>query len=213
VERDLHDLGVHSVAIPRTSKPTAARRAFEHRRAFRAKVKWRTGSEGRINHIKRSYGWNRTELTGTNGARTWCGHRGLRPQSRQDRRPRSMKPTPRGAEQHQPPSPPTVTTITNGFSGRSSYAGSIPVARSKSSALIGQFLWRRMDLRSRRLYLLVPTAMPREAALGAQPGRMSPASPRAQQNRPAPEGPIGCYDRGLSTDPELPYLRCLPIPD
>jgi hypothetical protein len=34
----------------------------------------RTGAEGRINHIKRSYGWNRTELTGINGVRTWCGH-------------------------------------------------------------------------------------------------------------------------------------------
>jgi IS5 family transposase len=74
VERDLHDLGVRSVAIPRMSKPSAARREFEHRRAFRDKVKWRTGSEGRINHMKRSYGWNRTELTGIHGARTWCGH-------------------------------------------------------------------------------------------------------------------------------------------
>ena len=74
VENDLHELGVRSVAIPRVSKPSAARREFEHRRAFREKVKWRTGSEGRINHIKRSYGWNRTELTGINGARTWCGH-------------------------------------------------------------------------------------------------------------------------------------------
>ena len=74
VERDLHQLGVRSVAIPRKSKPTAARREFEHRRAFREKVKWRTGSEGRINHVKRSYGWNRTELTGIGGARTWCGH-------------------------------------------------------------------------------------------------------------------------------------------
>jgi IS5 family transposase len=74
VERDLHDLGVRSVAIPRMSKPSAARREFEHRRAFREKVKWRTGSEGRINHMKRSYSWNRTELTGINGARTWCGH-------------------------------------------------------------------------------------------------------------------------------------------
>src|SRR5208337_3362734 len=45
VERDLTDLGVRSVAIPRKSKPTAARREFEHRRAFREKVKWRTGSE------------------------------------------------------------------------------------------------------------------------------------------------------------------------
>jgi IS5 family transposase len=74
VEHDLHDLGVRSVAIPRMSKPSAVRREFEHRRAFRDKVKWRTGSEGRINHVKRSYGWNRTELTGINGARTWCGH-------------------------------------------------------------------------------------------------------------------------------------------
>ncbi len=74
VEHDLHQLGVRSVAIPRKSKPTAARRDFEHRRAFRDKVKWRTGSEGRINHIKRSYGWNRTELTTIRGARTWCGH-------------------------------------------------------------------------------------------------------------------------------------------
>ncbi|MEN4476504.1 ISNCY family transposase [Mycolicibacterium cosmeticum] len=74
VERDLHELGVRSVAIPRTSKPGAARREFEHRRAFRDKVKWRTGSEGRINHLKRSYGWNRTEFTGIQGARIWCGH-------------------------------------------------------------------------------------------------------------------------------------------
>jgi IS5 family transposase len=74
VERDLYGLGVRSVAIPRRSKPSAARREFEHRRAFRNKIKWRTGSEGRINHLKRSYGWNRTELTGIDGARTWCGH-------------------------------------------------------------------------------------------------------------------------------------------
>ena len=74
VERDLHELGVRNVAIPRVSKPGAARREFERRRSFRNKVKWRTGSEGRINHLKRSYGWNRTHLTGLNGARTWCGH-------------------------------------------------------------------------------------------------------------------------------------------
>jgi transposase, IS5 family len=74
VERDLYALGVRVVAIPRKSKPGAARREFEHRRAFREKIKWRTGCEGRINHIKRSYGWNRTALTGVAGARTWCGH-------------------------------------------------------------------------------------------------------------------------------------------
>jgi transposase, IS5 family len=74
VEDELHELGVRSVAIPRKRTPGATRREIEHRRAFREKVKWRTGSEGRINHIKRSYGWNRTELTGIDGARTWCGH-------------------------------------------------------------------------------------------------------------------------------------------
>ena len=74
VESELHELGIRSVAIPRKAKPSASRREFEHRRAFRKMVKWRTGSEGRINHIKRSYGWNRTELTGIHGARTWCGH-------------------------------------------------------------------------------------------------------------------------------------------
>jgi transposase, IS5 family len=74
VERDLLALGVRSVAIPRRHKPSAVRREFEHRRAFRDKIKWRTGSEGRINHLKRSYGWNRTELTGIDGARTWCAH-------------------------------------------------------------------------------------------------------------------------------------------
>jgi IS5 family transposase len=74
VENDLHQLGVRSVAIPRRDRPGEARREFEHRRAFRDKIKWRTGSEGRINHLKGSYGWNRTHLTGIDGARTWCGH-------------------------------------------------------------------------------------------------------------------------------------------
>lgn len=74
VESDLRELGVRQVAIPRASRQGAARREFEHRKAFRAKIKWRTGCEGRINHLKRSYGWNRTELTTLTGARTWCGH-------------------------------------------------------------------------------------------------------------------------------------------
>ena len=74
VDNDLRDVGVRYVAIPRASRPGAARREFEHRKAFRTKIKWRTGCEGRINHLKRSYGWNRTELTTLTGARTWCGH-------------------------------------------------------------------------------------------------------------------------------------------
>jgi IS5 family transposase len=44
------------------------------RAAANSNIGERTGSEGRINHLKRSYGWNRTELTGITGARTWYGH-------------------------------------------------------------------------------------------------------------------------------------------
>jgi transposase, IS5 family len=34
----------------------------------------RTGCEGRIAHLKRRSGWDRTRLDGLAGARTWCGH-------------------------------------------------------------------------------------------------------------------------------------------
>jgi transposase, IS5 family len=74
VEADLHDLGVRRVAIPRKAKTSAARRELEHRRSFRRLVKWRTGSEGRISYLKRSYGWDRARLDRRDGAAIWCGH-------------------------------------------------------------------------------------------------------------------------------------------
>jgi transposase, IS5 family len=74
VEDDLRRLGVRHVVIPRKGKRGAARRAAERRPAFRRTVKWRTGSEGRISTLKRGYGWDRTRLDGTEGARTWAGH-------------------------------------------------------------------------------------------------------------------------------------------
>ena len=37
-------------------------------------MKWRTGSEGRISTLKRGYGWDRSRLDGTEGARIWTGH-------------------------------------------------------------------------------------------------------------------------------------------
>jgi IS5 family transposase len=74
VDDALHDLGVRTVVIPRKGKPSQARRALEHRPAFRRTVKWRTGSEGRISALKRGYGWDRTRIDGTDGARVWVGH-------------------------------------------------------------------------------------------------------------------------------------------
>jgi transposase, IS5 family len=74
VERDLHALGVRTVAIPRQAKISPARKQIEHSRAFHRLVKWRTGSEGRISYLKRGYGWDRTRLDGKDGATVWCGH-------------------------------------------------------------------------------------------------------------------------------------------
>ena len=74
VERDLQELGVRTVAIRRQAKTSPARKAIEHSRGFHRLVKWRTGSEGRISYLKRSYGWDRTRLDSRNGAAIWCGH-------------------------------------------------------------------------------------------------------------------------------------------
>jgi IS5 family transposase len=51
VERNLHDLGVRTVAIPRQATTSAARKKIEHSRGFHRLVKWRTGSEGRISYL------------------------------------------------------------------------------------------------------------------------------------------------------------------
>lgn len=74
VDDALHDLGVRTVVIPRKGKPTQARREQEHRPAFRRTIKWRTGCEGRISTLKRGYGWDRTRIDNTEGARIWTGH-------------------------------------------------------------------------------------------------------------------------------------------
>jgi IS5 family transposase len=74
VEDDLRALGIRHVVIPRQGKPGKARQVAERRPAFRRAVKWRTGCEGRISTLKRGYGWDRTRLDSTEGARIWTGH-------------------------------------------------------------------------------------------------------------------------------------------
>ena len=74
VDDALHDLGIPNVVIPRKGRPSKARQTVERQRAFRKHVKWRTGCEGRISHLKRNYGWDRTMIDTTEGARTWTGH-------------------------------------------------------------------------------------------------------------------------------------------
>lgn len=73
VDEELHDLGVVNVVIPRKGRSAKARQAEERRRGFRQHVKWRTGCKGRISYLKRDYGWDRTMIDTTEGARIWTG--------------------------------------------------------------------------------------------------------------------------------------------
>ena len=74
VDRELEDLGVETVVIPRKGKPGKARQARERGPAFRRTVKWRTGSEARISTLKRQYGWDRSLVDGRTRTATWCGY-------------------------------------------------------------------------------------------------------------------------------------------
>ena len=114
-ERDLSALGVRTVAIPRRARPSAARRAVEHARGFRALVKWRTGCEGRISYLKRGYGWDRTRLDGLQGASIWCGH-GYSATTRSRSAP--LPADPPGPDPTMPPVPPPEISLQT-FSGRS----------------------------------------------------------------------------------------------
>jgi IS5 family transposase len=73
VDAELEALGVKRVAIPRRGKPGAARQQLQHGRAFTKLVKWRTGSEARISHLKRDYGWARSRVDGIDATQAWCG--------------------------------------------------------------------------------------------------------------------------------------------
>ena len=74
VDKDLTALGVAFVAIIRKGRQSAARRELERSSRSRKLVKWRTGSEGRISALKRSWGWSKTLMDGLDGAKVWCGY-------------------------------------------------------------------------------------------------------------------------------------------
>jgi IS5 family transposase len=115
VDRALAALGVKTVVIPRKGRVTGERHKLQTSKGFLKLVKWRTGSEGRISHLKHSWGWNRARIDGIDGARTWCGFGVLahnatkiaaliegREQEREPRR--TSSPTAHGACRPPPPS-------------------------------------------------------------------------------------------------------------
>lgn len=111
------------MVIPRNGRPGAARQATERSPGFRRLVKWRTGCEGRISHLKHSFAWNRTHFDGLVGAQTWCGlgvlaHNAVKIAALIDQdvevpgaptRPTTPTPGVRG----RPPDKPSPATVTN----------------------------------------------------------------------------------------------------
>jgi IS5 family transposase len=74
VQGDLEALGVRFVAIVCKGRQSAARRAIERAPRFRKLVKWRTGCEGRISALKRSWGGTRSLMDSLAGTEIWCGY-------------------------------------------------------------------------------------------------------------------------------------------
>jgi transposase, IS5 family len=62
--------GIADRVIPRVGQADP----IEATRAWRRRYRWRAGAEGRISHLKRRFGWNRTRLKGHTGARIWSGY-------------------------------------------------------------------------------------------------------------------------------------------
>lgn len=69
-DQALVDVGVKDKVIPRVGRAAAV----EATRGWRRRYRFRAGSEGRISHLKRRYGWQRSRLKGGQGAATWVGY-------------------------------------------------------------------------------------------------------------------------------------------
>lgn len=69
------DAAIRAEAIPDQVIPRVGKAApVEASRSWRRRYRWRAGAEGRISHLKRQHGLNRTRLKGYSGARIWAGY-------------------------------------------------------------------------------------------------------------------------------------------
>lgn len=74
-EKKLYQMGVDHVCLPYRLKRSARRRHYENHTAwFKRLRRWRSGIEGRISHLKRSYQLGRSLSRGTLGTKTWVGY-------------------------------------------------------------------------------------------------------------------------------------------
>ena len=86
VERDLHELGVRTVAIPRQAPTSPARKIIEHSRGFRRLIKWRTGAKDGSATSNAATAGTGPSWTARTEPRSGAGT-GTHPQPGQDQRP------------------------------------------------------------------------------------------------------------------------------
>jgi IS5 family transposase len=72
VDKQLTDLGVTNVVIPRKGKPSLARRAGRASKTLPPHHQM-ANRQRRPDHLKRNYGWDRARIDGTEGAATGHG--------------------------------------------------------------------------------------------------------------------------------------------
>jgi IS5 family transposase len=61
------------VAIPAVGKISAPRQAIERSHPFRRAYRWRAGIEGRIDSLRRDYGFQHCAYHGMAGLKRWLG--------------------------------------------------------------------------------------------------------------------------------------------
>ena len=69
-DQALATVGVTDRVIPRVGRAAPV----ESTKSWRRRYRFRAGCEGRISHLKRRYGWQRSRLKGAKGAAIWLGY-------------------------------------------------------------------------------------------------------------------------------------------
>ncbi|AFM41403.1 transposase, IS5 family [Desulfosporosinus acidiphilus SJ4] len=72
-QKELTDLGIKRISMPKKGKKSKAQASHEKQRWFRRLQAWRAGGEGTISILKRKYGLGRSLSRGHQGVSTWVG--------------------------------------------------------------------------------------------------------------------------------------------
>ncbi len=67
------ETGIRRVSMPHKGKPSANRREYQKNSWFKRLQRWRSGQEGVISYLKRTFGLDRSRFRGHEGMKIWVG--------------------------------------------------------------------------------------------------------------------------------------------